>query len=673
MKRLPITISILTPPESSYTFQGDKAEPNFGQLGENMKILKCWMANILWFFSLTAMVQAQQPARSYPGTITISVDASEAPRKLFHARMTIPATPGPLVLLYPKWIPGEHGPTGPINGLTGLKMTAGGKDLRWRRDDVNTYAFHVIVPDGVKEIEVAADYASPAEEGGFTAGTTASAHLMVLSWNWVLLYPQGYAADQIPCKASLRLPAGWQSGSALPVEKRSGNSVDYRIASLYTLIDSPVIAGEFFSVVPLTPAGVKPAVEMDIASDSLPALQMSPELAQHFKQLIRETTGLFGATHYRDYHFVFSLSDHIAHFGLEHHESNDSRARERSLIDPQLTLQMASLLPHEYVHSWNGKYRRPAGLTTPDYSQPMKGELLWVYEGLTDYLGEILTARSGLRTPEQFRDELALTAAQMAYRSGRTWRPLIDTTIDAQDLYNASKNWSNWRRGVDFYSEGDLIWLDADMTIRKLTGGKKSLDDFCKLFAGPPSLDLDSIPAPRPYDFNELIYLLNQVAPYDWRKFWEDRLWTTSPAAPLAGIEDSGWKLTFDETPSEYVKAKETTDKSMDLTFSLGITLDSSHGTIQDVAMDSAASKAMIGPGMKLIAVNGRAWNPDVLRDALSAGKTSGEPLQLLIENAEFFKTYAVDYHGGNRYPHLVKGTGADVLSEITRPHAEVR
>jgi predicted metalloprotease with PDZ domain len=634
---------------------------------------KFWVANILWFFVLTAMLQAQQPAPLYPGTITLSVDASEATRKLFHARMTIPATPGPLVLLYPKWIPGEHGPTGPINGLTGLKMTAAGKTLRWRRDDVNTYAFHVVVPEGVKEIEVAADYASPAEEGGFTSGTTASAHMMVLSWNWVLLYPQGYPADKIPYKASLRLPSGWQSGSALPVAARSGNAIDYRVASLYTLIDSPVIAGEFFRVVPLTPTGAKPSVEMDIASDSLSALQMSAELEQHYRQLVRETTALFDSTHYRDYHFVFSLSDHIAHFGLEHHESNDSRARERSLIDPQLTMQMAALLPHEYVHSWNGKYRRPAGLTTPDYSQPMKGELLWVYEGLTDYLGEILTARSGLRTPDQSRDELALTAAQMTHRSGRAWRPLIDTTIDAQDLYGASKSWSNWRRGVDFYGEGDLVWLDADMTIRRVTGGKKSLDDFCKLFAGPPSLALDRVPEARPYDFSEIIALLNQVAPYDWRKFWEDRLWTTSSTGLLGGIEASGWELTFDETPSEYMKAEEATDKIMDLTFSLGITLDSSDGHIQDVAMDSPASRAMIGPGMKLVAVNGRAWSPDVLRDALAAGKNSREPLQLLIANADFFKTYAVDYHGGNRYPHLVRGAGADVLSEIIRPHAKAQ
>ena len=622
---------------------------------------------------LAAMAHAQQSAKQYPGTIMLFVDASDAPAKLFRAKLMIPVAPGPLTLHYPKWIPGEHGPTGPINGLTGLKVTAGSQVLQWRRDDVDTYAFHVLVPAGAKELEVALDYASPSERGGFTAGATASAQMMVLSWNWLLLYPQGYEADQIFYRASLRLPAGWQSGSALPVASRSGNTVDYQSASLYTLIDSPVIAGRYFRALPLTSPGAKPAVELDIAADSAAALEMSPQLEQHFRQLVAEATGLFGATHYRDYHFLLSLSDHVAHFGLEHHESNDSRTRERSLVNPELTLLMAALLPHEYTHSWNGKYRRPQGLTTPDYSEAMKGELLWVYEGLTDYLGEILSARSGLRTPQQFRDALAMTAAQMESHSGRTWRPLIDTAVDAQDLYDSPPDWKNWRRSVDFYQEGDLVWLDADMTIRRLTGGKKSLDDFCKLFAGPPSLPLDQVPAVRPYDFNEILTLLNQVAPYDWRKFWDDRLWSTSPHAPLAGIEAGGWRVVFNENPSELMRASEEADRTMDLTYSLGIVLEVSDGRIQDVAMDSPAAKAGIGPGMKLVAVNGRAWNFEVLRDALSAAKTESEPLQLLIENGDFFKTYVVDYHGGNRYPHLVSGDGPDVLSEIIKQHSETR
>lgn len=616
------------------------------------------------------MVHAQTP--TYPGTIDLSVDAREAPGRIFHATMTVPVSAGPLTLLYPQWIPGEHGPTGPVGDLVGLKFTAGGKSLEWRRDDVNMYAIHLVIPAGAKQLQVALDCTSPAElRQGFTAGSATSAQMAVVSWNWVLLYPQGYSAEQITYRATLRLPAGWQLGTPLPIDSHSADSIQFKPASLYTLVDSPVIAGQFFRAVPLTAAGASPSVVMDIASDSAAALQMGPELERHFKQLVAEATNLFGATHYRDYHFLLSLSDHVAHFGLEHHESNDSRTRERSLIDPQKTLLMGSLLPHEYTHSWNGKFRRPAGLTTPDYSEPMKGELLWVYEGLTNYLGDVLAARSGLIQTDQYRDLMALTAAQMEYRSGRTWRPLQDTAVAAQTLYGIrQEDWTNWRRSVDFYPEGDLVWLDADMTIRQLTRGKKSLDDFCKLFAGAPSLGKDQVPTVKPYTFDDVVNTLNQVAPYDWRTFWHERLWSTSPHAPLTGVEASGWKLVFDELPSELMTAIETDHKLTNLTYSLGIVVDNKEGLIADVVVGGPAAKAGVTPGMKLVAVNSRAWSPEVMKDALTAGKSSSEPLQLLVQNAEYFKTYAVDYHGGNRYPHLVSNGKPDVLTDIVRQHA---
>jgi predicted metalloprotease with PDZ domain len=632
-----------------------------------MKYFKIWTATAVCCFAFASILNAQQPSRQYPGRITLAVDASEAPGKLFHAKIKIPVAAGPLTLLYPKWIPGEHSPTGPINELVGLRFIAGGQELKWRRDDEDSFAFHLVVPAGASDLEVALDYASPTEGSMFTAGTTASAQMMVLSWNWILLYPKGYPTDQIMYQPSIRLPAGWQSGSSLQIASHQENIIEYSPTSLTLLVDSPVIAGRYFKTVPLTPVGSNPAVEMNIAADSAAALQMSPELERHYKQLVSETIALFGATHYRDYHFLLSLSDHLAHFGLEHHESNDSRWNERYLIDPQLMALFGYVLPHEYVHSWNGKYRRPQGLATANYSDAIKSELLWVYEGLTDYLGQVLTARSGLITPEQFRDNLALTAATLEYRSGRTWRPLIDTTIAAPDLFESPMEWKNWRRSVDFYPEGDLIWLDADMTIRNLTGGKKSLDDFCRLFAGPPSLPLSESPIVKPYDFDEIVSLLNQVAPYDWKKFWEDRLWSTSPHAPMAGIIASGWKLDFDENPSELLKARDAEDKSVELTYSLGITLNASSGRILDVAMGSSAAKAGIGPGMRLVAVNERAWNVDILRDALTAAKTDSDPVRLLIENGEFFKTHAVDYHGGNRYPHLVRGQGPDLLSDILK------
>jgi predicted metalloprotease with PDZ domain len=639
-------------------------------IGVTMKTFRFALPFAL-FALLISSAFAQQSGQNL-GPITLAVDASEAPLKIFHSKLTMPAKPGAMTLLYPKWIPGEHSPTGPIGDLDGIKISAGGQALRWRRDDVNMFALHVDVPQGASQLEISLDYTSPAElEQGFTSGSTATAQMMLLSWNWVLLYPEGYTAEQIDYKPSLKLPAGWQFGTALPGASRTGDEVHFAPVSLYTLVDSPVIAGHFYRAVKLTPDGVKPEAEMDIASDSDAALQMTSKQEQSFKQLVAEATTLFGATHYRDYHFLFSLSDHVAHFGLEHHESDDSRTFERTFQDPPLWLMMGSLLPHEYTHSWNGKYRRPAGLTTPDYQQPHKGELLWVYEGLTDYLGNVLAGRSGIFTAEQYRESLAMIAAQMDTRSGRTWRPLIDTAVAAQVLYSTPLAWSNWRRGVDYYPEGDLIWLDVDETIRKVSGGKKSIDDFCKAFHGAPSLPENQAPAPKPYTFDDLVNTLNTVAPFDWRKFLNDRLWSTSPHAPLDGLHASGWDLTYNETPSDLWKAGESTLKMVDLSYSIGIIINNENGGILDVVFGSPAAKAGIMPGMKLVAVNDRAWKPEYLHDALKAGKNSKEPLRLLVQNADYFKSHELDYHGGDRYPHLTRNSNPDTLSEIIKQHAK--
>ena len=368
-----------------------------------------------------------------PG-ITLAIDATEAPRKIFHARLAIPATPGTLTLYYPKWIPGEHAPDGPIADLAGLKFTANGQPLNWRRDLLDMFTVHVEVPAGVTSVQVALDYLSPAAERGFSGAASATARMTVVSFNQVLLYPKGWPADQINYTASLRLPSGWKFGTALPIANQSGDEVQFKPVSLYTLVDSPVIAGEYLKVVPLTPAVEYPPQEMDIAADSAAALDPPAEVWQQYRNLATQAYALFGARHYRDYHFLYSLSDHVAHFGLEHHESDDSRVGERGLVDADERKLDAGLLPHEYVHSWNGKYRRPADLTTPDYQKPMITTMLWVYEGLTSYLGDVLTARSGLWTPQDYRDSLAIIGAELDHRPGRTWRDLQDTNDAAQIL-----------------------------------------------------------------------------------------------------------------------------------------------------------------------------------------------------------------------------------------------
>jgi predicted metalloprotease with PDZ domain len=605
-----------------------------------------------------ALVAVSAFAATAP-TVTISVDATHAPRKIFHASLKIPATPGDLTLYYPKWIPGEHAPDGPVIDLAGLKFSAAGKTLKWRRALDDGFTLHVEVPAGVTEIAAELDFLSPATfEGGFSAGSSATDKLAIISWNQVLLYPKGWKADDINYSASLRLPDGWKFGTPLPISSQSGNEIHFAIVSLTTLVDSPVIAGEFLKVVPLAQ---DPVTEMDIAADSAAALDAPPEVWDHYKSLVDQAQKLFGAHHYRDYHFLYTLSDHVAHFGLEHHESDDSRVGENALVDETARKQSSGLLPHEYVHSWNGKFRRPAGLATPDYQQPMQDDLLWVYEGLTNYLGFVLTARSGLLTADQDRDSLAITAAALDHLPGREWRNLQDTADAAPELYFSPRAWESWRRGVDFYEEDTLNWLWVDVIIRQQTKGAKSIDDFCRLFHGAPSTG----PMLKPYTFEDVVNALNQIAPYDWRRFWTERLTNHGPGAPLGGVEGSGWKVVYDDNPSPMEGGRGR--RSVGTRYSLGLELGAD-GNIADTIEGMPAALAGIGPGMKLVAVNGRRFSPEVLKDALKAAKDGTAPIELLVENTDYYKTYKIDYHGGEKYPHLVRDESKpDLLSDILK------
>jgi predicted metalloprotease with PDZ domain len=594
-------------------------------------------------------------------TVTISVDATHAPRKIFHASLKIPASPGDLTLFYPKWIPGEHAPDGPVVDLAGLFFKANGQTLKWRRDLLDGFTIHVDVPAGVNQIDAELDFLSPATlETGFSAGSSATDKLAVISWNQVLLYPKGWKSDDINYTASLKLPEGWKFGTPLPIASQSGNEIHFATASLTTLVDSPVITGEFLKIVPLAQ---DPLTEMDIAADSAAALEAPAEVWDHYKSLVEQAQKLFGAHHYRDYHFLYTLSDHVAHFGLEHHESDDSRVGERDLVDETGRKLSASLLPHEYVHSWNGKYRRPYDLATPDYQQPMQDDLLWVYEGLTNYLGFVLSARSGLLTAEQDRDDLAITAAELDHLPGREWRNLQDTADAAPQLYFAPHSWYSWRRGTDFYSEDTLNWLWVDVIIRQQSKGKKSIDDFCHLFHGAPSTG----PALKTYTFDDVVNALNQVVPYNWRDFWTDRLTNHGPRAPLGGIDGGGWKLIYNDTPSEMMSAAGGMFHFVPAGLALGLSVREDGG-ITDTIESEVAAKAGIGPGMKVVAVNGRRFSPDILRDAIKAAKGSSATIDLLVENTDYYKTYKLDYHEGEMYPHLVRDESKpDLLTEILK------
>ncbi|HKM67349.1 MAG TPA: hypothetical protein VJX70_09305 [Candidatus Acidoferrum sp.] len=600
----------------------------------------------------------------------IDVDLRDAARYVFHAQISLPVKPGPMTLVYPKWIPGEHSPTGPIFDLTGLKLSADGKAVAWRRDDVDMYAFHLDVPPGAKRIEIKLDYLSPAEASGTREHPASTAQLAVLNWYVVTLYPQGTKSDDLTYVASLHLPAGWKYGTALPVEKESAGEIEFAPASLTTLIDSPVITGAFFREIDLSP-GQKPQHTLHIAADGAAALAVSASEVQHQRQLIAEDWALFGARHYRRYDFLLALSDHMPPDGVEHHESSDNRTPEGLFLDPDIRETQMDLLPHEYTHSWNGKYRRPAGLATPDYQAPMKGDLLWVYEGLTQYYGQVLTARAGFWTPERFRESLAATAAYLNDRPGRTWRDLQDTAIAAQLLYSGPPAGSSWRRGVDYYDESTLIWLEADMIVRRESKGKKSLDDFCRKFYGGDNTG----PRLVSYTFDDVVGGMNEVAAYDWQSFFVERLKSHGPGAPLGGIEASGWKLVFSDVVNEHQRSEEAADFIVDVQFSLGLQVHApggpDGGQILDVIPGSPAAQVGLAPGMLLVAVNGRKWSPEILRDAIRRARDSKEPVELLAANGEYFHSYRIDYHGGERYPHLEVIAGkADVLTEILKMKA---
>jgi len=540
------------------------------------------------------------------------------------------------------------------------------------------YRLHVEVPAGAQGLDIAFVFLSPSAgaRGRYGAGIAATPVLTVLEWNQVIFYPAGFDTRQVKVEPSVSLPADWGWATALEPaaaagkDKSTAGTTHFAPVSLETLVDSPIATGRYFRQIPLSDSPVP--VRLNLFADRPENLATTDEQVRHQVRLVREAAALFGARHYGHYDFLFVLSDATTHFGLEHHESSDDRLGAEYFTDPDYYLWGGSLLSHEYTHSWNGKYRRPAGLLTPDFNTPMKGDLLWVYEGLTTYWGEVLSARSGTRTAEQFRDVLANTAAEMEYTPGRTWRPLQDTADEAQILYNAPRAWNRSRRGVDFYREGALVWLDADTLIREASHGERSLDDFARAFFGQNDGEI----TPRPYGFDDIVATLDRVQHYDWAHFLRARLDGKAPSAPLDGIVRGGWKLVYTDEPNALTRAKAKIGRVLDLSTSLGLMADTGEasGTLGDVLWKSPAFEAGLAPGMRLVAVNGRKFTPDVLKDAIKAAKSSTQPIELLVEDYDQYRTVKIDYHGGLRYPHLARIENTDErLEVIGRPRTPVK
>jgi len=598
----------------------------------------------------------------YPGMLTLKVDLTDAPKKIFRVHETIPATPGPFTLYYPQWIPGEHSPSGPIDNLAGLIITANGKRVPWRRDLRDMYTLHLDVPAGAKQLDVQFQFLSPGEGGMFGASASSTPNLVDLEFNQVAFYPAGYYTRQIKIQPSVTLPRGWQFATAMEEQSHTGASTTFKPLSFNNFVDSPLVAGEHFNRVDLDPKGDVP-VHLNVVADEADQIKLTDQQLKQHRELIDQTNKLFGAHHYAHYDFLLTLSDHTGHFGLEHHQSSDDRLPANMLTDDKSYTLMASLMPHEYVHSWCGKFRRPAKLWAPDFNTVEEDDLLWVYEGLTDYWAGVLTTRSGMWSTEQYRDSMASIAAAMSARTGRDWRSLQDTADAAPLTYYGGGGWGNYRRGTDFYPEGQLLWLDVDTQIRQLSGGKHSLDDFARAFFGRDNGSYVT----RTYTFDDVVSALNGVQPYDWKSFLRTRLDYTGDELPEHGIEHGGWTLVYTDKPNAEDKAAEGLRHNVSLAYSLGLSAAKS-GNIYDVQWNGPAFVAGLVPGLTIVAVNGKDYSPEALKDAVTLAKTSKSPVELLVKNVDVYRTIKVDYHGGLKYPHLVRADGKDLLTVITTP-----
>jgi predicted metalloprotease with PDZ domain len=598
----------------------------------------------------------------YSGSLSVKVDATDIDRHIFNVHESIPVKPGALTLLYPQWLPGNHAPRGPIDGLAGLVMSVSGHRVEWVRDPVNIYAFHLQVPDGASRLDVEFQYAAPLF-GGEGRTIMVTPEMFGLQWNTVVLYPAGYYASRIVVAPELTLPADWDFGSALDVETRKGVSVAFKHVSLEMLVDSPVFAGRYFRKIQLDPA-----VYLDIVADTPGSYDnIKPEQIAAHRKLVQETYSLFGTRHFDHYDLLLALSDHFGDIGLEHHRSSENRRLPGYFVDWDRQAVGRSLLPHEFTHSWNGKFKRPAGLTTHNYNVPMRNELLWVYEGLTSYLEGVLAARSGLWSADFTRQYWAYTAANMDHnRPGRAWRDVEDTTYQPIVTARRPLSWLSWERTEDYYTEGAVIWLDVDTKIRELSGDRRSLDDFARTFFGGTEGSL----GPVPYTLADVVHALNGVVSYDWEKFLAQRLHSHGPGAPLEGLTRGGWKLVYTDVPTDYLRGIEDQRRAVDFMFSLGISVSSrEYGQIGEVLWGGPAYEAGLTAGTAIIAVNGKEYRPERLRDAIINAHNNHTPIELIVKNLDRYRTVRIPYFDGLKYPRLERVEhNVDRLSAITKP-----
>jgi predicted metalloprotease with PDZ domain len=609
----------------------------------------------------TAKVDTIPAARDvpYPGTLKLTIDASDVTRAIFRIHETIPvAQAGDFVVLYPKWVPGGHSPRNDIKNATGFRFTSGGRALKWVRDTLDVYAFHVAVPQGVTAIDVDFQYVSPtADNQGRTMMTPDMESIEPISTS---LYPAGYYVRQIPIQASVVVPTGWKIATALRPSAQAGNRYDYPVTSYEILLDSPMIAGAHYRRIPLSND-----VSLDVVADTEAELAITPEQLAAHRRLVDQAVKAFGSQHYDHYDFLLTISDNLGGIGLEHHRSSEDGVDRGYFTDWDNALRDRNLLPHEFTHSWDGKFRRGADLWTADYRMPMEDSLLWVYEGQTQFWGYVLGARSGMLSKQDTLDAIASTAAYYSLGTpGRSWRPLVDTTNDPIIAGRQAQPWLSWQRREDYYSEGQLIWLDVDRIIRTQSGGKRSIDDFARAFFGIRDRDWGEVT----YTFDDVVATLNRVQPYDWHSYLQAKVYGVAPQAPLEGITEGGYKLVYTAEPTKWWKGGEKSRKANDLTYSGGFVVGND-GKIQSVLWDSAAFNAGLNAGSQIVAINGRNFDGDALKAAITSAAAGGAPPQLLVHDGDLYRTVALDWHGGLRYPRLVKtGSGKGSLDALLAP-----
>ncbi|MBV9233757.1 MAG: M61 family peptidase [Candidatus Eremiobacteraeota bacterium] len=605
---------------------------------------------------------AQTPLATQQRPVLLSLDASTAADGIIRVHERIPASRGAFTIVYPKWIPGEHGPTGPLNDLAALRISARGTALDWRRDNIDMYAFHVNVPAGADAIDC--DFLLLMNAPGDVMSTHS---LAVLNWNRALLYQEGIDSHHYYVRPSIELPAGWDLATALREPARSGNRVTFAVTPLNMLVDSPLDAGRYVKKMPLWRQG-SAFVELDAFADYPQDLDVPAETLKAYERVPDEAFAMYGSRHFADYHALLTLSDAVGFAGIEHHQSSDDRAPDDFLTSDQQALASGDLVTHEFSHSWNGKYRRPADLTTPNFQVPQQTDLLWVYEGMNQYLGDVLSFRAGIRKPRLYPEYLASIYAAMDYQTGRATTPLIDLTTGAPYYYEARGQYSAIRRNAGaFYTEGELLWLDVDTIIRERSHGERSLDTFLHRFTEPTTTG----PIVVTYTRGDVERLLGSVEPYDWHGFFDRYVYRTSVHPPTDDLARAGWRIVYNDKPNEFIAARASDNHVIAGWYAYGATLDND-GVVHDVRENSPAWRAGLAPGMHVLAVNGQQFSSDSLEYALRRAQHSTQPISLIVTQTGWYQTLSLDYHGGTAYPHLERIAGTtDMLAHIVAPHGK--